>query len=517
MIDQLLESLARSQLVPRPEVDALRERLSPIEASDPKALVERLVKDRVITRWQGEQLLAGRQGFYVGNYKLLDRIGVGGMGAVYKAEQIGLQRVVALKILNPDLVKKKQAVARFEREMRLVSALNHPNIVKAYDAQQINGNYVLVMEHVDGRNLNQWIRHCGAAPVWWACECMRQAAVALDHGHRHGLVHRDIKPGNLLVQAADYENWPTLKVLDLGLARTADDEEADAGQRLTRQGQVLGTPDYIAPEQVMDSRSADIRADIFSLGASIYKLLTGRVPFEGESAMDKLMARHTCPTPRVRTYRPEIPEEIDAVIAKAMARDPEDRYQTPEDLAEAIAPYADPERSYNKLETPSQLMHHLEAEDPPTDASSRTVIGKPIESPVTTAAPVSVAVNATAQPQFRTASKPKSPAAAKRKLPLRDALIVVGVMLLSAAGVWWYSQPTRLVVHWPVAERAGAGLMIDGVIYPIGDQDPISIDINPGAHEVILRRENFPPIVWNISADRGDDVVRRPEWGRGSR
>ena len=247
MIDQLLELLAKSQLVPRPEVDALREQLTPGDAADPEAFIERLVEANTITAWQGKQLLAGQHSFFLGNYKLLDQIGVGGMGAVYKAQQIGLDRVVALKILNPELTKKKQAVARFEREMRLVSVLKHPHIVKAYDAQQINGYYVLVMEHVEGRNLNQWLRHHGAAPVWWACECMRQAAVALEHGHRHGLVHRDIKPGNLLVQAEDYESWPTLKVLDLGLARTADDEQADDGQRLTRQGQVLGTPDYIAP------------------------------------------------------------------------------------------------------------------------------------------------------------------------------------------------------------------------------------------------------------------------------
>ena len=238
----------------------------------------------------------------------------------------------------------------------------------------------------------------------------------------------------------------------------------------------------------------------------MYKLLTGRVPFEGESPMDKLMARHTCPAPRVRTYRPEIPEEIDAVIAKAMAANPEDRYQTPEELAEAITAYADPDLQLTALESPSQLMRQIESEDPSTDASSRTVVDKGVEFSAQSKPPVVYSAPNVKQPQRSTG-----------RLPFRDLLIVLGVMLLSAATVWWWSRPTRLILHWSVSQRDGGGLMIDGVIYPLRElegQDPITIDIAPGAHEVIVHREQYPPIVWNLSASRGDELVRHANWGR---
>ena len=241
----------------------------------------------------------------------------------------------------------------------------------------------------------------------------------------------------------------------------------------------------------------------------MYKLLTGRVPFEGESPMDKLMARHTCPAPRVRTYRPEIPEEIDAVIAKAIAADPEDRYQTPGELAEAIAPYADPDLPLTALESPSQLMWQLENEDPPTDAGSRTVEDKSVERSAPSKAPV--ALSTYAAPKVKQRQRPT------RQMPVREVLMVLGVVLLSAATVWWWSQPTRLILHWSVSQRDGGGLMIDGVVYPLREfkgQDPITIDIAPGAHEVIVHREHFPPIVWNISASRGDDLVRHATWRR---
>jgi serine/threonine protein kinase len=306
----------------------------------PQSFAARLVAEGRLTSWQAQQLLVGkgnRSQFFLGKYKLLELLGVGGMGAVYKAVQPGIVRTVAIKKLHKQVLKQHRAVERFLREIRSAAAVDDPHVVRAYDANCDNDIYYLVMEYVPGKNLKSWIKEQKSLPVGWSCECIRQAALGLQHAHELGMLHRDIKSSNLLVTQGD-DGLPLVKILDLGLARFASETPQDG--ELTRSGQVLGTPDYMAPEQARDSKSADIRADIFSLGCTLFELLTGRFPFGGTSVMEKLMARATEDATPVDSLRADVPPGLSAVVARMLARDPNRRYSTPAEVAQALAPYA---------------------------------------------------------------------------------------------------------------------------------------------------------------------------------
>jgi tetratricopeptide (TPR) repeat protein len=280
-------------------------------------------------------------------YELLAYLGDGGMGRVYQARQVRLDRLVALKIVRPDRLARPGAVERFEREARAVAKLDHPNIVRIHDANQAGEVHFLVMEYLAGTDLSRMVDRRGPLPVAEACEYARQAALGLQHAHERGLVHRDIKPANLMVCGG------VVKVLDLGLARLrAPDSLADDGppaapgaevlDTLTRDGAVMGTPDYMAPEQAANTAAADIRADLYSLGCTLYAVLTGEVVFPGGDALDKAK-RHATEEPRpLNEVRPEVPPRLAAVVARMMAKDPADRYQTPAEVAEALAPFCRP-------------------------------------------------------------------------------------------------------------------------------------------------------------------------------
>ncbi|MBI3862080.1 MAG: protein kinase [Planctomycetia bacterium] len=306
----------------------------------PKAFAARLVQENLLTAWQKDQLLAGkgsRSQFFLGKYKKLELIGLGGMGAVYRAVQPGIGRTVALKVMHKQVLQQPKAIERFLREIRSAAAVDDPNIVRAYDANCENDTYYLVMEYAAGKNLKSWIKEQKSLPIGWSCECIRQAALGLQHAHELGMLHRDIKPSNLLVTQGD-DGLPVVKILDLGLARFASEAPQDG--ELTKSGQVLGTPDYMAPEQARDSKSADIRADIFSLGCTLFELLTGKLPFGGSTIMEKLMARATEDARPLRSLRSDIPLELEAIVARMLSRDPNQRYSTPADVAQALAPYS---------------------------------------------------------------------------------------------------------------------------------------------------------------------------------
>lgn len=336
-VQEFLQVLRKSSLLSPEEMDEVWN----WPEDDPKSFAARLVREGRLTEWQSKQVLAGKTGkghYYLGKYKLLNLIGLGGMGAVFKAVQPSIGRTVALKVMHRAVLRQPIAVERFLREIRSAAAVDHPNVVRAIDANCDGDTYFLVMEYVAGKDLKSWIRQETSLPVGWSCECIRQAALGLEHAFEQGMVHRDIKPSNLLVTQDGHDGLPLVKILDLGLARFAS-ETADEGD-LTRSGQVLGTPDYIAPEQARNTRTADIRADIFSLGCTLFELLTGRLPFPGTTVMEKLMARATEDAPAVSSLRPEVPQGLDAVVAKMLARDPDSRYTTPAQVALALAPFA---------------------------------------------------------------------------------------------------------------------------------------------------------------------------------
>src|SRR5262245_32061673 len=259
-------------------------------------------------------------------YRVLGLVGQGGMGAVYRAEHRHMDRLVALKVINPGLIRNPASVQRFQQEVRAAARLHHPNIVTAHDADEADGLHFLVMEHVEGRSLADLVSERGPLPVAEACECARQAALGLQHAHEQGMVHRDVKPHNLMLTPDG-----TVKILDFGLARLARTPDgplpagADAVAGLTGAGTIMGTADYVAPEQAADPRTADIRADVYSLGCTLFHLLAGRPPFEGGIVPEKI-ARHTAgPLPPL----PGVPSGLAAVVARMTAKDPADRYATP--------------------------------------------------------------------------------------------------------------------------------------------------------------------------------------------
>jgi serine/threonine-protein kinase len=303
----------------------------------PSELLRELVRRGWLTTWQANRLARGAlRELSVGSYQLLEPLGEGGMGKVFKARHTLMDRTVALKFVRPDLLAQADAVARFRREIRVAARLNHPNIVLAHDAQRDGNRFFLVLEFCQGIDLARLVRLDGPLSTGRACEYARQVALGLQHLFEHGLIHRDIKPANLLVSGG------IVKILDLGLARLRAEAAERSPGSLTLENVVLGTADFLAPEQVAGARAVDIRADLYSLGCSLYFMLTGRPPFPGGSALEKVL-RHLSeePTPLER-LRPEVPEGLRLVVRRLMARAPADRYADPQTVAEALAPWSQP-------------------------------------------------------------------------------------------------------------------------------------------------------------------------------
>jgi serine/threonine protein kinase len=335
-IDEFLDLVRKSAVVDEKRLAAHLDRLRAggTFPTEPNALAGLLVRDGLLTHFQAEQLLQGKwRRFSIGKYKVLERLGAGGMGSVYLCEHKLMRRRVALKVLPTAKAEDPSSLERFYREARAVAALDHPNIVRAYDIDQEDKLHFLVMEHVDGASLQEIIKKTGPMDVLRACHYVRQAALGLQHAHETaGLVHRDIKPGNILV-----DRNGIVKVLDMGLARFFHDEEDILTKKYDEN--VLGTADYLAPEQALDSHSVDIRADVYSLGATFYFCLTARTPFAEGTVAQKLIWHQTRQPKPLRALRPEVPEGVAALIEKMMAKDPAQRYQTPQAVADVLAPW----------------------------------------------------------------------------------------------------------------------------------------------------------------------------------
>jgi serine/threonine protein kinase len=341
-----LANLRQSGLVTGEQMAKVMGRLP--DSPRAQAVAKSLVDFGFITRFQAELLLAGKtSGFFLGQYRILDYLGRGGMGRVFKAEHQTMNRIVAVKVLASHLVKTVKAQQMFQREVRAAAKLVHPNIVTAYDANQIGDRYYLVMEYVDGPNLEQLVRQRGPLPVGVACDFIRQAATGLQYAHELGMVHRDIKPANLLVQRPSSlapGAYCTVKILDFGLARLNSwgpgKGKGEAPSIMVAENTVLGTPDYLSPEQARNLHQVDIRSDLYSLGCTLFYLVTGRVPFPGGTTLEKLVRHSTVEPPPIEQLRPDITPPVAAIIRRLMAKRPEQRFQNPAELAATLAPFA---------------------------------------------------------------------------------------------------------------------------------------------------------------------------------
>jgi serine/threonine protein kinase len=293
-------------------------------AGDAEPLIKRLHKEGRLTGYQAQALWKGKgQALVLGNYIVEDELGRGGMGVVLKACHKRMQRQVAIKVLPAAMVKDAAAIARFQREVVAAAKLTHTNIVAAFDADEINGQHILVMEFVDGRDLSSIVKKQGPLPVQQALDCIIQAARGLEFAHKQGVIHRDIKPANLLLDATG-----TVKILDMGLARLSSAADVANQAELTGTGTVMGTVDYMSPEQALSTKSADHRADIYSLGISLYYLLTGKPAYPAESLTARLMAHANAPIPSLPAARAEVSPDVQAVFERMVAKKAGDRYQS---------------------------------------------------------------------------------------------------------------------------------------------------------------------------------------------
>ncbi len=346
-VDDLLNIIQRVGLFGPDQLEEVAQQVVP-HYSDAISLADFLIEMDWLTEFQVQTLFDGNPSDLVlGPYQLLSRLGEGGVSTVFKAWDSERGRVVALKVLRQDVISTREAIRQFNRELQAVTRLSHPNIIKTHDAAQLDNLHYFAMEFVEGTDLLKFVDQSGPLPVDQACDYIRQVAQGLQHAHQLGLVHRDIKPANLFLINPPVQGKqlapgmtpprrgpdPVVKILDWGLARIkpAEGESLDlhAYYLESEKGQLIGTADYVAPEQARDPSLVDTRADIYSLGCTFYYLLTGNPPFPGKTLMQKLMMHQEAEPPSVLEVRPDVPPELDGILSKMMAKNVEDRFQIP--------------------------------------------------------------------------------------------------------------------------------------------------------------------------------------------
>ncbi|HUY33391.1 MAG TPA: protein kinase [Pirellulales bacterium] len=568
------ELLKKSRLLTAKQLADVAARGTVDAGRTPAWLARNLVDRGWLTEWQARQLLVGRYGFFLGKYKLLDRLGAGGMGVVFKAHHPMTDRTVAVKVMAKSLLSNPAAAARFQREVRLVCALNHPNIIAAYDADTAGGVHFLVMEYVEGRDLASLVKSYGPLGVAQAVNYVAQAATGLAHAHDKGVIHRDIKPANLFLDGNGL-----IKILDLGLARFDENvggDDSTASMALTRDGMVAGTVDYISPEQAEEMCAADARSDIYSLGCTLCYLLTGQPVYGGGTPMKRLFAHREQPIPSLRERRGEIPPPLESVFQRMVAKRPDARFPTMHEVAAALLPFESgrhaatfqpaprsprPEASAAEaissvdvaVDTYLTELANQSAIDalppsalppaalPPSSALPPSGLAMPPVEP-TRVQPASTVPRATlltppvvapppgfAPPAYFRPSPIFSTSSAH---PLMDARwrrvgydekkwllwlvgVVAGVLVaLPVIGALVLTRPTALLLDWRLDERQGCRLDVDGKEVAIPAGNPATISLAPGQHRIIVRRRGYDQLEWEFSVTRGSRIERRIEWSK---
>ena len=511
-VDQVIQRLASSGLMSEEEVRAFLDSLP--EGPRPRegmALARALADAGKLTLFQAGMVYHGKtRTLVMGEYVLLDRLGQGGMGMVFKARHRRMKREVALKILPPSATKTPEMVKRFHREVEVAAQLEHPNIVMAHDAGEAHGVHYLVMQLVEGGDLAGMVKQNGPLPISTAVDCIIQAAQGLEYAHGKGVIHRDIKPNNMLM-----DEMGTVKLLDMGLARinAAAEGTEETQDELTVTGRVMGTADFMAPEQAQNTRHADERSDIYSLGCTLCYLLTGRSPFRGDGAISKIVAHLNEPIPSLRKRRPEIPKRLDAVFAKMVAKSPGDRQQTMlevvQDLQrcarkdEATVPIARPaavgsEQPQDWLaESPSSAMDDPLAWLEPASAES-PADGPPPETADLAETAAYRPVKKKPKPKSRHTKRPVPPTDPPKPVFLKPKLIVgggaaaaVALLLLGIVVLKFKTSVGTLVIE---VDQPGAEVSVDDERISITAAEagkPVEIKVDEGERTLRVSKDGF--------------------------
>jgi predicted Ser/Thr protein kinase len=452
-------------------------------------------------------------------FRVVRELGRGGMGVVYLAEHRLMERPVALKVISKSLLEHPEALARFRREVKAAAKLDHKNIVRAYDAEQAGDLHLLVMEYVEGLDLARVLERKGPLPVPHSCHYVRQAALGLQHAHERGMVHRDLKPHNLML----VPDTGLVKILDFGLARLAS--ERQRGRELTGVGAVMGTPEYIAPEQATDARTADIRADVYSLGCTLYCLLAGRPPFQEATAVKLILAHLDQEATPLHKLRPDVPAELSAVVGRMMAKDPAQRFQVPKEVAEALATFIKPggKPAAVAAPTPKPVATTSTGTVCATDTDRIPSTGKeaasrgpvrevpahvPAQKPPAEAAPVAPApsvwedltadVPAPKKVKSKESAVP-APAGDERRRVLRRAaavaVLALGALLLAGVIVRVMTRNGTVVLEIdPPDAEVEVVDVVDGPKITVrrpGQQEPIVIEGREGRAELLISKGGF--------------------------
>jgi len=453
------------------------------QPKDAQELARQLVSSKQLTKYQVQEIYQGRaKSLILGNYTIVDKIGAGGMGQVFKAEHRRMHRVVAIKMLPKNIVQNAAAAARFQREVEAASKLMHPNIVSAFDADEAGGVHFLVMEYIEGSDLSAIVKKDGPLSVRKSVHYILQAAKGLEFAHAEHVVHRDIKPANLLV-----DKKGTVRILDMGLARIETEADAATQAELTGTGAVMGTVDYMAPEQGLSTKSADARADIYSLGCTLHYLLIGKPAYVGETITAKLLAHHREPIPNLRKLREDVPEELQAIFSKMVAKKIEDRYQT---MSEVVAALESLEAGASGVQTSLSIQQSVETK---TDADVLTFL---TEIP--------------AAPAHKPKPGKKVASLATGKWNKKFLLGAVGagsliVMILVAVIFKMHTKDGTLVVEINQPDATVRVLDADGTIEisQPGGKGSVSISVDPGKHQLKVEKAGFNFFAQDFEMDSG--------------
>ena len=502
VLSQFIKSLNASGLMTTDEAEAFIEKLPPDNRpKDGAELAKALVRHKRLTKFQAQAIFQGKtQGLIMGDYVVLDRIGAGGMGQVYKAKHKVMERIVALKTLPPAATKLEAAVKRFHREVKVAARLSHPNIVTAHDAGEAHGTHYLVMELVEGSDLASHVRQGGRLPVGTALDYTLQAARGLEYAHLESVIHRDMKPSNLLL-----DKKGTVKVLDMGLARlneTIGPDDETGQHTLTGTGQAMGTVDFMPPEQAENVKEADERSDIYSLGCTLYYLLTGQSVYGGDTTIMRLLAHRTADIPSLRAKRPEVPAHLDAVFQKMVAKNPEDRYGSMTEVIAALEKCSEPKpdqfaetADLGDAALPSayaETQALLKSEETPGDES--LMLGLPVVSPVEAL-------------HRRLPKKDK-----KQQIIIGSAAAIIGFFALLFGVIFMLRTPEgTLVVEINQSDAVVQVLDEEGKveIERKGEKGKLSISVDPGKHRLKVEKDGFSLFTEAFEIESGGEKAIR--------